>query len=457
MNRRQPTSTPNLPSDPEPAPVAHPARAGVLDTVRTVGTVVAPALLTGVIKRRPRAMWLAERLRLDRAALATMRHLRRRYGGRPVLLRTPIRPVAVPTVGADVGRVLAGTPDPFTAATLEKRAALRHFQPHGLLISKGAERAERRAFNEAVLEPARPMHDLAPRFVTVLNEEGHRMLAAADARGELDWDCYAQHFWAAIRRIVLGDHARDDHELTDLLGSLRRDANWAYLHRRRRAAREEFLRRIENYVDDAWPGSLAAVVAETPAAPGVDRADQIPHWLFAFDAVTIATFRALALLATHPTQEVPARSELEGLDLTRPQQLPYLRSCVLESVRLWPTTPAVLRETTRDTEWGARGTTEFIYTPFFHRDRDTSYADSFRPGIWLDGTASGNPALVPFSAGPAQCPGRGIVLLAASTMLAILLEQHEFRLVDKALLSAERRLPATVDNFSMRFRACAMA
>ncbi|TDQ00915.1 cytochrome P450 [Labedaea rhizosphaerae] len=457
MTRAQPTSTPNLSAYAQTALEAPPIPAGVLDTVRAIGTVVGPALLTGVIKRRPRMMWLAEKLRLDRAAIATMRHLRRRYDGRPVLLRTPIRHVEVPTAGADVGRVLAGTPDPFTAATLEKRAALRHFQPHGVLISKGAEREERRAFNEAALEPEQPMHDLAPGFVTVLNEEGRRMLAEADATGEFGWDCYARHFWAAIRRIVLGDHARDDHELTDLLGSLRMDANWAYLHRRRRAARAEFLRRVEGYVDEAWPGSLAAMVAETPASPGVDRAGQIPHWLFAFDAVSIATFRALALLATHPDQEVPVRSELEGLDLTRPQQLPYLRSCVLESVRLWPTTPVVLRENTRDADGSPRGTTQFIYSPFFHRDRETSYADSFRPGIWLDGTASDNPALVPFSAGPAQCPGRGIVLLAASTMLAVLVEEHEFRLVDKDLVSAERPLPASLDNFSLRFRACAMA
>jgi cytochrome P450 len=449
--RHQPTSTPNLPDDVDAGPDAEPVRATVVDTVRTVSTVIGPALLTGVIKRRPRVMWLAEKLRFDRAALATMRHLRSRYGGRPVLLRTPVRQVQVPTAQQDVGRVLAGTPDPFTPATLEKKAALGHFQPHGVLISKGADRTKRRAFNEAVLEPTRPLHDLAAGFVTVLHEETDRMLTEARRSGELDWDCYAQHFWTAIRRIVFGDLAREDHELTDLLGALRLNANWAYLHRKRRKAREQFLDGVERYVDDAWPGSLAGVVAETPAAQGVDRSGQVPHWLFAFDAVAMVTFRALALLATHPAQAALARAELDGLDLTEPQQLPYLRACVLESVRLWATTPALLRETTRDTVWSPRGTTEFIYTPFFHRDPDTgSYADSFRPDIWLDGTASGNPALVPFSAGPAQCPGRGIVLHVASTVLALLFGEHDFRLVGKDLSNA-RRLPATVDNFSLRF------
>jgi hypothetical protein len=42
-------------------------------------------------------------------------------------------------------------------------------------------------------------------------------------------------------------------------------------------------------------------------------------------------------------------------------------------------------------------------------------------------------------------------------MLALLLERHQFRLVGKDLMSAEQRLPATLDNFSLRFAAAAMA
>jgi cytochrome P450 len=73
----------------------------------------------------------------------------------------------------------------------------------------------------------------------------------------------------------------------------------------------------------------------------------VPHWLFAFDAAGIAAYRTLALLATHPGATDLARRELAGTD----PALPYLRACVLEAVRLWPTTLVVLRDGTDATEW----------------------------------------------------------------------------------------------------------
>jgi hypothetical protein len=48
-----------------------------------------------------------------------------------------------------------------------------------------------------------------------------------------------------------------------------------------------------------------------------------------------------------------------------------------------------------------------------------SIADSY--SIWLDGRARQYPQLVPFSAGPAECPGRNVVLLTTSSLLAKLL------------------------------------
>lgn len=58
------------------------------DTLRVLGTVLAPTMSIGVIKPRPAAtMRVAERLRFDRVAIATMRALRARHGHRPLLLR----------------------------------------------------------------------------------------------------------------------------------------------------------------------------------------------------------------------------------------------------------------------------------------------------------------------------------------------------------------------------------
>jgi cytochrome P450 len=44
---------------------------------------------------------------------------------------------------------------------------------------------------------------------------------------------------------------------------------------------------------------------------------------------------------------------------------------VLESLRLWPTTPTILRQTTAETRWNRdstpAGTVVLIFAPFFHR------------------------------------------------------------------------------------------
>jgi cytochrome P450 len=451
----EPISTmPDLPAESEPAHGT--LSASVLDTLRVVGTVLVPTVGIGVIKRRAGVMGWAEKLHLDRAAIATMRSLRVRYGHRTVRLRIPGRSVELPLSAEDVGRVLAGTPDPFSTSTKEKSSALGHFQPHGVLVSRGGPRADRRRFNEQVLRPEQPLHQFAPAIVSMVREEARELLREVDSSGErsgqLGWEDFNRRWWSMVRRIVLGEGARDDHGLTDLLDSLRLAGNWAYLRPRNRQARQRFLNDVADYVRRAERGSLAAEVARTPAEDGVDPAGQVPHWLFAFDAAGIVTFRTLALLAGHPRQNAEVREELRASALSEPAQLPYLRACVLESVRLWPTTPALLRESTRDSAWGPAHTTSFIFTPFFHRDADTlSYADTFTPQIWLDGTAKGNPALVPFSAGAGGCPGRNIVLLTASTMLAALLEHHDVTLLDKPGLSGERRLPATLDNFGTRF------
>ena len=91
-----------------------------------------------------------------------------------------------------------------------------------------------------------------------------------------------------VRRIVLGDGARDDHEVTDTLARLRAHANWAGLRPRRPDLRARFLTRIQQYVARAEPGSLAELIASVPAPDEVDRVWQFPQWLFAFDAAVMA-------------------------------------------------------------------------------------------------------------------------------------------------------------------------
>lgn len=431
-------------------------RASLLDTLRVSLGVLLPVVAKGPVLRRPLVMALAEKLRADDRAVRVLQRIRARHGSRPLRLRVLGRSVTMVLSPDDVGRILAASPEPFAVANREKLDALAHFQPSGVLVSHGRVRADRRRFNEAVLDADLPLHRLAAPMATAVTEEGDRIGADARSAGHLDWDRFVTGWWRMARRVVLGRAARDDHELTDVLTALRSDANWSYLRTRRVALRERFRQRLAAYLNAPEPTSLAGALADTPATADTRPGDQVPQWLFALDSAGIVAFRALALLATHPQQAGRVRDELAGRDLSLAHDLPHLRACVLESVRLWPTTPVILRDSTVDTGWDGTaipaGSAVAIFAPFFHRDEQVlPYADRFSPGIWLDGTASGNSALVPFSAGPGECPGRNLVLFLSSTLLATLLRRQEFRLASRAAIDPPKPLPRTLNNYALRF------
>jgi cytochrome P450 len=190
----------------------------------------------------------------------------------------------------------------------------------------------------------------------------------------------------------------------------------------------------------------------------------VPQWLFAFDAAGMATFRALALLAVHPDQAARARAELRSHPGIERQYLPFLRSTVLESLRLWPTTPAILRQSTRATQWEGgtmpEGTGILLFTPFFHRDdQRMDCADRFAPELWLKDdkvrdVQDRDWPLVPFSSGPVMCPARNLVLMLTSVMLGALIGGddgiHGLTPSQQGRLDPAR-LPGTLDNYSLRF------
>ncbi|MEV7635388.1 cytochrome P450 [Pseudarthrobacter enclensis] len=438
-------------------------RAGVRDTAAFMMDVFFPTAAQGAIIRRPGMVALAERLGLDRRAVRRMQELDRTYPDGPLLLRLPLRKQAVVLRPGHLDAVLQQSPEPFSPASSEKRGALAHIEPRNVLVSTGTERSVRRALQEQALDTSSPVHRFADSFLPVIHEEAGSMLRSAGARGALDWEVFNESWQRAVRRVVFGDAAREDTELTEQLARLRKDANWSGFKPRRKHTRAAFLRHVQDRIDAAEPGSLASVMRgrADEAAP----ADQVPQWLFAFEPAGMAAFRALALLATHPGQAQLAREEM-ARDTSGGRQLPFLRATVLESLRLWPTTPMILRQTTREVEWDA-GTMParcgiLIFTPYFHRDgRRLPDADRFEPALWLttdrqeagpqeDGDR-GDWGVVPFSAGPMRCPGRHLVLLLTSALLATLLGDTDFTVQDGHRLDPQRPLPGTLDNFSLRF------
>jgi cytochrome P450 len=426
------------------------------------GGIFAPTLAKGVIIRRPAIMGMAETLNLDQRAVEQMQKLRDKYAPGPLMLRIPGRHQAVILDPDHVLRVLNESPEPFATASDEKWAALAHFEPKGALISHGAERAERRRFNVEALDGDSAVHRMGETFLPIVNEEARLLLDQARRIGEFRWHEFIDAWFNIIRRVIFGNGARDDRELTDLMVKLRSRANWAFLTPAAKDDRDILHGKIRGHLARAEAGSLAEHMAKIPRTGRMAPENQIPQWLFASDPAAMATFRALALLAAHPDQAERARTESDGGNAAARPYRPFLRACVCESLRLWPTTPMILRQTTRETTWEIgtmpAHTGILIFTPFFHRDdARLPYAHRFSPDVWMkdgrevDGGPPGDWPLVPFSSGPGVCPGRNVVLLLTSAMLAALLGGRRIRLKDPGRLDPGEPMPGTLDNYSLHF------
>jgi cytochrome P450 len=421
--------------------------ASVRESLGVLADVITPNVAKGAIIRRPKVVAMAEWMDLDRRAVKRMQELRNRYGTGPLMLRLPVRNQAVILDPDHVRRVLDHSPDPFSTASSEKRAALSHFEPKGALITPpGPERRDRRRFNEQVLESDNPMHRLSERFIGVVEQEAEQLIEEVRGRGgELEWDPFIEAWFRVVRRVVFGDAARDDHKMRELINELRADANWAFLKPKRHRVRRQFFERLNGHLARAEPGSLAQVIASRPKSKATAPDHQVPQWLFAFDPAGMATFRALALLASHPAQAKAAREEIRAREMSGERQLPYLRACVLEALRLWPTTPMVLRQTTEATTWETgvmpQGTGVLLFAPFFHRDDERlPFANRFEPEIWLEDGKEDQARpprdwpLIPFSGGPAICPGRNLVLLLTSHMPASVIGDRQLQSADPSRL-----------------------
>ena len=424
------------------------SQASVFDTIRVLIEVILPTFAKGIIIRRRRAEALAQRFEVDRHAVKLMQKLRRKYGRGPLRLALPFRPHVLLLDAADVEVVLFHTPVPYAADTWEKRAALSHFEPGNVLISDPARRSSLRPFHEKALATESKVHPLGQRFESVIREEMAVMLDCQKEGlfGCLGWDGFSAAWYRIVRRISLGDGARDDEGLTRQLDRLRARANWAFLRPRSERKLQEFQVHLRGYITGAEQGSLVAMVSGATVA---DAESQVAQWLFAFDAAGISTFRALALLAAHPDQLRGVREEALRGGLERPTA----RACLMESLRLWPTTPAILREATVDDAPArglAKGSGIVIFAPFFHRDDESlDFAHRMHPAIWSGGDPLPARGLVPFSAGPAMCPAHNLVPLIGSLALGAVAGKMAIRLVSPVLRPAQ--LPGSLNHFGLKF------
>lgn len=435
--------------------------ASLVENARFNALVIVPSALQGLFRRRRAAVAAATKAGVDRWAVGLLSGMRRNHGPGPVWVRVlKDRALLVLSVD-DVRRVLGSSPDPFAADPPGKRNGMVAFQPDALTLSRGELWRNRRRFTEAVLDTGRPLHRLADRFAAVARAEGEALLAELD-REALGWEAWHRSFRRMTRRVVLGDAAREDEQLSELLGELMSEANGLPGKPSERLA--PFMERVAQYVGAAEQGSLVSLFGQAPSDAHTKTEGQLPHWLFATqDTLAINTLRCLALLGAHEPQRVRVEAELADSDRDHGidsgagiAALSYLEACLEEAMRLWPTTPMLSRETVSDVDWNGAtvpaGTQIVISNTFLHRDRDRhQFADRFAPEAWIEGSAADDWSFNHLSHGPQACPGSDIALFLGKALLASVLTSRRPNLVD-GQLDPGRPLPHMLDFFALRLR-----
>jgi cytochrome P450 len=438
------------------------ARASILESARFTLTNLLPSMVRGLAIPLP--FWTEVATRFDTGrSVATVERLTQRYAGRPVVLRGIRGKQTLLVLAADdVRRVLESPVSVYAMNAAEKRRLLSPFAPDALNGSPPELHAQRRPFNEAVLDYGHEPHRLAERFLRVVHEEVAAMLADTPF---LDYERSLAAFRRIARRCALGDAAADDTELSEEHGRLRADADWLGLkvwNRRRNARlRASMDERIQRYVAAAEPGTLVSLFTSAPREAETRPNGQVPFWLMALDAVRTAVINALALLAIDPAAHERALVEIRSADAAHgPRtvaglaELGFVRACLLDSVRLWPAAAMLVRVTAAETEWYGEtlpiGTRVLIPAAAHHRARRLAHANRFAPGLWLDGAADADWQMNVFSRGDAQCAGRNLALLLGTATLAELLRQREFELLQPRL-APDRPLPYGINPLKVRF------
>ena len=223
---------------------------------------------------------------------------------------------------------------------------------------------------------------------------------------------------------------------------------------------DRFYRKVRIYLGAAAPDSrtLAGLCGWGPQTQLTPTENQIPHWMFAlWETLATNTVRALALIVSHHAVEQSVRQEMAAADLATAEginSLKYLEGCVQEAMRLWPTTPMLLRQVIEDETLSGEAlpynTQVLIPNTLHHRDRETyPLADTFAPETWANG--SPHPLFNHFGGGAQACAGRELALFLAKAVLTNLLTSGHYTL-ERPPLDPRRPLPRAYNYFKVYFR-----
>lgn len=428
-------------------------RVSTIESIRFTAQIGVPNVLAGLFRKRGAVVAVTSRLGVDAAAYSLMQGLVSSYGPEPFWVNVAGEDTVVVHHSDDIRLVLEGSPERFGSDPDAKRKGMSAFQPDALTLSRGDVWRDRRDFAEAVLDTGE-MHRLASGFLGTAADEA----ASLEGLGTIDFVRFHEGFQRLTRRVIFGDAAADDTDITDRLADLMSKGN--SMPDEPAEGYDELIARVQHYVDAAESGSLASLLGEAPTPTG-GAAGQLVHWIFAMgDTLATNTFRALAGLAAHEDLLAEVVASTQAADLTDPSDvagLDLLAGCLLEAMRLWPTTPMFGRVSLEQIRFSRgqlvpEGTPFLIVNLFNHRNRARiPYADRFAPREWSEGDASQDWSFNFFSHGPQGCPGAGLSVLLGQAVMAQLVTSGALA-VEGVRLDPTKPLPHALDPSQIRLR-----
>lgn len=414
---------------------------------------VIPSYLRGLFT--PNRFWFTfwTALHPDPASVKFITRLRKKYRSNYCYLRMLTTKSLVVLDPDGIRHVLERSPDIYADAKL-KREGMAHFQPDSVTISRGDEWRERRRFNESVLETGHGLHRHAKDFLDVIQDEAATMQGQAGS--QLAWEDFAGLFERVTMKVIFGAGVRDT-SMPETLRKMMLESNRGFALKKSKYF-DDFYAAMRRHRQEASDPSLAALCNSVPSTAQTKVDNQITHWMFAMgETLAINTVRALALIAAHPFAEERVRDEMGREDLSTPEgidRLKYLEGCVQEAMRLWPTTPILVRETIKEDVLGGAtipaGTQVIIINSFIHRDREyLPFADAFSPALWLhdDFTYRFNH----LSNGPQGCAGKELALFMAKAVIATVLAGKRYRL-ERPPLDTSRPLPYLYNHYQVQLK-----
>ncbi len=409
-----------------------------------------PLILQGTFKRKPFWSSFFARHHGDPMGVEFERRLRARCHSSHIWMRMLTKKSLFVYSEESIERILTLSPAVY-AEPGSKRRGMGYFMPGAVTISRGREWAERRRLNENALSLSQN-----PRLTRWAERAVHHALERRPVSLEpmLRWVWFERVFQDIALDVIFGPPGRNGSAVSHDLRVLMLKANrFVFLRKGKRFRR--FFAGLEALLLKADEESLAGVIRREEVTGRTRAVQQIPHWLFAIqDTLAENVMRAMALIAVQAecADRVREHGRGAGEDDGR-----FVEGCLQEAMRLYPTTPLLVREVVGSDVLGdsvvGSGDQVVIPSMMLHRNRALAEnPDRFDPDRWRR-----RPRDFRFnhlSNGTQDCPGKALALFIGRTFLAEMFGGYAVQLV-RPTLDASQPPPGALDVFTMAFRASA--